>query len=760
MLKRKHSDCSPTRSDDTPETTPSSEFEESSCDSMCGSGASGSTEPTVKKKKKNVQFNGVTVFYFRRSQGFTCVPSQGGSTLGMANSHDNIFHFSLNEFAMEQERVHKEMLKDQIRQRRRQQALKFRNGETSLDEEEEDDDEDSNTEEEIDKLNINDYYFLQPVPTKKRRILLRSAGVKKIDSTEKRDCKLIRISREVCGCDCKVYCDPETCACSLANIKCQVDRLSFPCGCSKDGCGNLQGRIEFNPVRVRTHFIHTLMRLDMESNQNDLTSVGDNADNRILSSDNYMNSIGSHDVQNGNSEVGIYHNQNSIYGGDNSQVYTHQYHAEDTSYRIADGPMSYHGQDNVQVEITSHSSSSSGTSSSDESFTDCSSQDSFNYDSQTYQGSSAYELELGTFDENTNQEMCMVGSTSTGNFSNSQSDDSTPNYANLMSSSSSCVVSTPSQSCSSLTGFNNPTASIGSGMLTDSHSYSCVSSSHTGQELNQGYVSQNHRVYGSSFTHLSNTDAFNTASSQDSGIFAACEPSENVTSSQNGIFKSQNFHTTDMTDYPSGPARSDAVCSSQGDLYRSSVLRDGLGPDSCASTSHNEIYHHFSQDAINSNDNASYLNLTNTSQNEAVCVENDLYQSTQEEAVCSQQGDLYASQSDAGISSLEEAGSSESDKSDSGNDNIVSTSTSDVCDSEISLEMSTEKLPNETENSTSNAENCSNTLQPIQNSDSEADLPTTATEVKREFELIESLPHQNFGEAIKTSMMETVDVSV
>ena len=35
-----------------------------------------------KKQKKSVRFEGVTVFYFPRKQGFSCVPSQGGSTLG------------------------------------------------------------------------------------------------------------------------------------------------------------------------------------------------------------------------------------------------------------------------------------------------------------------------------------------------------------------------------------------------------------------------------------------------------------------------------------------------------------------------------------------------------------------------------------------------------------------------------------------------------------------------------------------------------
>lgn len=46
-----------------------------------------------------------------------------------------------------------------------------------------------------------------------------------------------------------------------------MDHTSFPCGCTKDGCGNTEGRIEFNQARVQTHFIHTLMKLELEKNQ-------------------------------------------------------------------------------------------------------------------------------------------------------------------------------------------------------------------------------------------------------------------------------------------------------------------------------------------------------------------------------------------------------------------------------------------------------------------------------------------------------------
>lgn len=114
------------------------------------------------------------------------------------------------------------------------------------------------------------YGFLQPVTARQRRAILKAAGVRKIDTIEKDECRLLRVSREVCGCTCRSYCDPESCECSLAGIKCQVDRLKpqeFPCGCNRDGCANVNGRIEFNPARVKTHFIHTIMRLELEKRQ-------------------------------------------------------------------------------------------------------------------------------------------------------------------------------------------------------------------------------------------------------------------------------------------------------------------------------------------------------------------------------------------------------------------------------------------------------------------------------------------------------------
>lgn len=74
----------------------------------------------------------------------------------------------------------------------------------------------------VDSIEVDDYFFLQPLPTKRRRALLRASGVNRIDTEEKHELRAIRSSREECGCDCRFYCDPEVCPCSKAGIKCQV----------------------------------------------------------------------------------------------------------------------------------------------------------------------------------------------------------------------------------------------------------------------------------------------------------------------------------------------------------------------------------------------------------------------------------------------------------------------------------------------------------------------------------------------------------
>uniref|UniRef100_A0A182WHA5 CSRNP_N domain-containing protein n=1 Tax=Anopheles minimus TaxID=112268 RepID=A0A182WHA5_9DIPT len=212
-----------------------------------------------KRPKKGITFEGVTVYYFPRIQGFGCVPSQGGCTLGMEFQHVHSRRLTLSEHSAEQRKVH----------RQQNQELNPRSS-SSEDTSSEEEPSESGSEAESES-----YGFLQPVSTRQRRALLKAAGVRKIDPTEKDDCREIRTSREVCGCTCRGFCDPNRCACSLAGIKCQVDRPNFPCGCTLEGCANTAGRVEFNPGRVRTHFLHTIMKLQIESdNRKTMEAVG------------------------------------------------------------------------------------------------------------------------------------------------------------------------------------------------------------------------------------------------------------------------------------------------------------------------------------------------------------------------------------------------------------------------------------------------------------------------------------------------------
>ncbi|XP_032092584.1 cysteine/serine-rich nuclear protein 1 isoform X1 [Thamnophis elegans] len=223
-----------------------------------------------RQKRANVEFDRVTVFYFPRRQGFTTVPSYGGCTLGMARKHGFSREFTISEFGKQQQIVRKEKAKDRLKEEKLQ-ALKSKLTMNGTKESEEAKrltiDDISLDDIDMSHVDLNNGLFLQPYTAKKRRALLKSMGVKKIDREEKRQLQRIRISRENCGCNCQGFCDAETCSCSLAGIKCQMDYTSFPCGCTRDGCGNTEGRVEFNQSRVHTHFIHTIMRLELEENQ-------------------------------------------------------------------------------------------------------------------------------------------------------------------------------------------------------------------------------------------------------------------------------------------------------------------------------------------------------------------------------------------------------------------------------------------------------------------------------------------------------------
>ncbi|XP_030612110.1 cysteine/serine-rich nuclear protein 1b [Archocentrus centrarchus] len=244
------------------------------------------TTSILKKSKRarrgNVTFDQVTVFFFPRCQGFTSVPSRGGCTLGMVQRHSALHTYTLAEFAVEQRVLRREKLLNRLREEKLE-ALKLKLTKNGTQENEEAErltvDDIPEQDIEISGANLDEGYFLQPYTSKHRYALLKAAGVKKIDKEEKRQLHELRLSRENCGCDCQGFCEPETCSCSLAGIKCQMDHSSFPCGCTKDGCGNTEGRIEFNSTRVQTHYIHTIMKLELEKRLEEQSSTEEDEKN-------------------------------------------------------------------------------------------------------------------------------------------------------------------------------------------------------------------------------------------------------------------------------------------------------------------------------------------------------------------------------------------------------------------------------------------------------------------------------------------------
>ncbi|XP_055457716.1 cysteine/serine-rich nuclear protein 1 isoform X2 [Psammomys obesus] len=236
------------------------------------------TPPSILKRARRqrrgrVAFDGITVYYFPRCQGFTSVPSRGGCTLGMASRHSACRLFSLAEFTQEQARARREKLRQRLKEEKLE-ALRWKLSVAGVPETGArvpltvDAIDDASVEEGLAVAvaggRLEEVNFLQPHPPRQRRALLRASGVRRIDGEEKRELQALRQSREDCGCHCDGVCDPETCSCSLAGIKCQMDHTSFPCGCCSEGCENPNGRVEFNQARVQTHFIHTLTRLQME----------------------------------------------------------------------------------------------------------------------------------------------------------------------------------------------------------------------------------------------------------------------------------------------------------------------------------------------------------------------------------------------------------------------------------------------------------------------------------------------------------------
>uniref|UniRef100_A0A915AEW6 Cysteine/serine-rich nuclear protein N-terminal domain-containing protein n=1 Tax=Parascaris univalens TaxID=6257 RepID=A0A915AEW6_PARUN len=267
-------------------------------------------------EKKRIRFKSVQVYYFERSQGFTAVPTSGGITLGMTAKHHDAKEYSIGEF---ETMMQKEQL-ERYRKRCDERAIRFAplneppsspsstpfqqqhsadpvqtphdgrellmeitgeeekcsssydqsgltpsaTSEASTDEEvlseDEEDEEEFDGEDDEEEFETA-CYMMQPVGGRTRQAMLKAAGVR-VDRSEAPICQSIRASRQHCGCTCADgVCTPQSCECANNGIKCQVDRPSFPCPCVGASCGNPEGRVEFNALRVRAHYLETMMRM-------------------------------------------------------------------------------------------------------------------------------------------------------------------------------------------------------------------------------------------------------------------------------------------------------------------------------------------------------------------------------------------------------------------------------------------------------------------------------------------------------------------
>ncbi|CAH0562696.1 unnamed protein product [Brassicogethes aeneus] len=195
-----------------------------------------SRENNKSMKKRAVRFGNVTELSFPRQQGHSCIPSKGDLTLGMAKRHCSIDHFTIDDY--EKKKLH--------RVYREKFNISSHNNQLFCDKS---------------SMFMQSPQCLQPIGINERLLLLKEAGVEDIDDEEKDDCNFIRNSREICGCECRDYCDPDVCSCILAEIPCQIERANFPCGCTTDNCKNPNGCNIYNLTKVQTHYHRTIKKL-------------------------------------------------------------------------------------------------------------------------------------------------------------------------------------------------------------------------------------------------------------------------------------------------------------------------------------------------------------------------------------------------------------------------------------------------------------------------------------------------------------------
>ncbi|CBY09531.1 unnamed protein product [Oikopleura dioica] len=210
------------------------------------------------KRKRPLRFSSVREFVFQRKQSFCTLPSTGGCALGMDEEHHDSESFPI---PLHRERLHSKRRKKlrKWRAKQRKIAAQTESGQPLTSDLSSENDSDSDAPEE-DLTGVDEWWFLQPIAAKKRRKILKNS-IEEVDSMDRLNNRVLRSSREVCGCSCVDVCHPDTCECAEGGIPCQVDREGFPCPCQVGRCGNPSGRRSFNSARVRHHFFKTMYKL-------------------------------------------------------------------------------------------------------------------------------------------------------------------------------------------------------------------------------------------------------------------------------------------------------------------------------------------------------------------------------------------------------------------------------------------------------------------------------------------------------------------
>lgn len=233
----------------------------------------------IKKAKhnRNINFGAVHVYSFPRYQGKQCVPSSGGSSLGMSSQHEIHHELTLDTYidykaGEKSERctymgqvltdLQQEVLESANRQIRQFQGSV--QGNMSYEEMQEKYNlfiAQHNNNAILQNYSAEDFYQLQPLAPKLRKRVLRDHGVGEIDPNEKLENRYLRASRQDCGCTCTDGCNPDTCSCYLEGIDCQVDREGFPCNCMIGACRNPKGQTLFDHKSVKEHYLKVLNRI-------------------------------------------------------------------------------------------------------------------------------------------------------------------------------------------------------------------------------------------------------------------------------------------------------------------------------------------------------------------------------------------------------------------------------------------------------------------------------------------------------------------